>query len=322
MKIRFAREGAGKSLGAIVVGMLAVATAMGGCGHGSSRREAALETAQPAAQEAERLRALYLLTGARELKERGQPHMAAKLLLAINRPEQLRDWEAVVHAVLAQAMPEVAWDADSDGLFTTFSPDGTRGATGYPDGTLRVWRSDGKGEPVVLRGKEGSVESVTFSPDGARVLTTSINGTARIWRADGQGEPVVLQGHEAAVVSAAFSPDGSRVVTASMDGTARVWRADGQGEPVLLQAYGAVPASSAAFSPDGSRVVTAHEDGSARLWFLSVDGLRQQLRKSNHNCMPPSMRQTYLGEQEEEARKGHEACERSYGRAPRLPLPR
>jgi WD40 repeat protein len=124
------------------------------------------------------------------------------------------------------------------------------------------------------------------------------------------------------MMSAAFSPDGSRVVTTFEDGMVQVWRADGQGEPFVLQAYGAVGARSAAFSPDGSRVVTAHEDGSARIWLLSIDGLRQQLRNANHNCMPPGMRQTYLGEQEEESRKGHEACERSYGRAPRLPLPR
>lgn len=68
-------------------------------------------------------------------------------------------------------------------------------------------------------------------------------------------------------------------------------------------------------------MVTAHEDGSARLWFLSVDGLRQQLRDANHNCMPPGMRQTYLGEQEDESQKGYEACERSYGRTPRPTLP-
>jgi len=80
---------------------------------------------------------------------------------------------------------------------------------------------------------------------------------------------------------------------------------------------------SAAFSPDGAQVVAAHEEGSVRLWLLSVDGLRQQLRKTNHPCMPPDMRQTSLGEQEAESRKGYEACERSYGRTPHLsPVPK
>jgi hypothetical protein len=227
--------------------MLAVATVMGGCGHGSGRREAT-------AQEAERFRALSLLTGARELKARGQPDMAAKLLLAIPRPEQLRDWEAVAHAVLAQPIPEVAWDVEGPGLSTAFSPDGTRGATGYPDGTVRVWRSDGKGEAVVLRGNEGSVESVTFSPDGARVLAIGSSGTARIWRSDGKGEPVVLQGFGASLQSGAFSPDGAWVVAAYPHETARVWRADGQGGPRVFQGHER-RVNSAAFSRDGTRVV-------------------------------------------------------------------
>jgi WD40 repeat protein len=86
-----------------------------------------------------------------------------------------------------------------------------------------VWRADGQGEPVVLRGHEKDVESAAFSPDGKWVVTASGDSAARVWRADGQGEPVVLRGHEKDVESAAFSPDGAQVVTASKDGTARVW---------------------------------------------------------------------------------------------------
>ncbi|WP_304988748.1 WD40 repeat domain-containing protein, partial [Corallococcus sp. CA049B] len=60
----------------------------------------------------------------------------------------------------------------------------------------RVWRADGTGEPVVLRGDERPVPSAAFSPDGERVVTASWDGTARVWRADGTGMPVVLRGHE------------------------------------------------------------------------------------------------------------------------------
>ena len=59
-----------------------------------------------------------------------------------------------------------------------------------------MWRGDGSGEPLVLRGHEGRVCSAAFSPDGTRIVTASDDGTARVWRADGSGEPVVLRGHE------------------------------------------------------------------------------------------------------------------------------
>jgi len=53
--------------------------------------------------------------------------------------------------------------------------------TGSVDGTARVWRADGLGEPLVLRGHDGRITTARFSPDGAQVLTASIDGTARLW---------------------------------------------------------------------------------------------------------------------------------------------
>ena len=62
-----------------------------------------------------------------------------------------------------------------------YSPDGTQLVSGGLDGTARVWRSDGTGEPLVLRGHRGSVANASFSPDGTRVVTAAWDGTARIW---------------------------------------------------------------------------------------------------------------------------------------------
>jgi WD40 repeat protein len=41
-----------------------------------------------------------------------------------------------------------------------WSPDGTRVATGSDDKTVRVWKADGTGEPIVLRGHAESVGAV------------------------------------------------------------------------------------------------------------------------------------------------------------------
>jgi WD40 repeat protein len=67
-------------------------------------------------------------------------------------------------------------------LSVYFSLDGTRFVTAGTDGTARVWRSDGTGEPIVLKGHEGKVIDAFFSPDGKHVVTAGADGTTRIWR--------------------------------------------------------------------------------------------------------------------------------------------
>jgi WD40 repeat protein len=44
-----------------------------------------------------------------------------------------------------------------------------------------VWRADGSGAPIVLRGHENTVTSAGFSPDGTRIVTGSGDNTARMW---------------------------------------------------------------------------------------------------------------------------------------------
>ncbi len=203
--------------------------------------------------------------------------LAASLILT-----ELPRREPVPRAlVLARKLENVPLAASvlQGGQSAAFSPDGGRVVTGSDDGTVRVWRADGRGEPVLLAGHEGPVSTAVFSPDGGRVLTASWDGTARVWSADGRGQAVVLAGHGGPVSTAAFSPDGRRVVTASWDGTARVWAADGRGEPVMLEGHQEAVVA-AAFSADGRRVVTASQDGTARVW--NADGSGQPIVLDGH----------------------------------------
>lgn len=226
-----------------------------------------------------------------------------------------QDWTARVWNADGTGEPKV-FKPHTDAIWcAALSADGARMATASQDMTAKLWRLDGTGAPVVFRGHMGEVRFVAFSPDEKRVVTASADGTARVWNADGTGEPVVLRGHAGTLISALFSPDGKRVVTASLDGTARVWNADGAGEPVVLKGHsGGVRFAS--FSPDGERVVTASQDKTARIWTLSYATVREQLRRTNDDCLTVEVRQKYLVEGESTARRNYEACERAHGRAP------
>ena len=122
------------------------------------------------------------------------------------------------------------FDQQAQGGPIAVSPGTPTVATGGDGGIITVWRTDGGGRPVELRGHTGDVRSAAYSDDGGRIVAGSVDGSARVWSLDGSDEPpIVLAGHDGSVLTVAFSPDGSRVLTGSDDGTARVWRVTWQG---------------------------------------------------------------------------------------------
>jgi WD40 repeat protein len=163
--------------------------------------------------------------------------------------------------------------------FSPDSPAGPRIATGYHDGTLRLW-DPATGTPVgePLRGHENGtqVNSVAFSPDGLQLVSGGEDGTVRMWDPATEkpiGEPMR---HGDVVTSVAFSPDSSRIVSGGLDNTVRLWDTTGRpiGEP--MRHDNAV--EDVAFSPDGTRLVSGGDDKTVRLWApterkAAVDGV-------------------------------------------------
>lgn len=149
-----------------------------------------------------------------------------------------------------------------------FSPDGTRVASGFDDGTVRIWdAATGLQVGPSLAGHSKSVNDLAFSPDGTRLVTVSDDNTARLWdiRTGSQIGPT-FAGHTRPVIKAAFSPDGRRIVTASYDRTARVWGVEtGKQEGPAITGFVSVlndrdSPISVAFNTDGKRLIVADKD--------------------------------------------------------------
>ena len=87
------------------------------------------------------------------------------------------------------------WNADGSGLpvvlrghsetifHASYSPDGTRIATGSGDTVVRVFAADGSGEPFVLASTPLAVRHVIWSPDGRYIAHHSEEKVARVWPA-------------------------------------------------------------------------------------------------------------------------------------------
>ena len=163
-------------------------------------------------------------------------------------------------------------NSDEVSIFSAdFSSDGSQIVAGGADGTVRIWRTDGNGEPVVLGRHKVEVRSVDFSPSDSQVVSGSVDGKVRIWRADGNGESELLGEHDGPVWSVHFSPSGSQVVSGGSDGKVRIWQSDGNGEPVVLGKHDG-PVWSVHFSPSGSQVVSGGSDGKVRIWQSDGNG--------------------------------------------------
>jgi WD40 repeat protein/serine/threonine protein kinase len=156
----------------------------------------------------------------------------------------------------------------SEVLAVSWSPDGTRLATGSEDLTAKVWDVAGGREMLTLKGHTGAVSSLSWSPDGTWLATGSHDGTAKVWDAAGGQEMRTLRGHAGKVYGVSWSPDGTRLATGSGDATTKLWEAaDGRERLTLRGHQGSI--RSVSWSPDGTRLATGSADGTAKVWDAS-----------------------------------------------------
>jgi WD40 repeat protein len=151
-----------------------------------------------------------------------------------------------------------------------FSPDGTRVAYGFYDGSAALVSVRTGRQLLAYSGQTAAIDQVAFSPDGRRVATASADGTTRIWSTSG-GEQTLFSGGGVINDMHAFGDRVEAIVHRAGRLEVDGWslRGSPEGAPLVLSRAGS-SVSFGVISPDG-RLAAAFpgNGGSARIWSLT-----------------------------------------------------
>ena len=151
--------------------------------------------------------------------------------------------------------------------FVAVSPDGSRLACGFFDGTVRVW-SLPEGAAIADWKAHDGLAMPAYSPDGRFLATGGGSGSVILYDARSHARIHESRPHARRVYCLAFSPNGSTLVTGSMDQTVCVWSTERREVIQTFREHHATP-NAIAFDPDGRSVLTAASDGRFLHWDLA-----------------------------------------------------
>ncbi len=176
-----------------------------------------------------------------------------------------------------------------DGSIHLWRPEGRRTGLSFPAGECAVrcinfspdgdvlaavsgapalWSTDDGTRVRTLPAEGGTVHALTFSPDGATLATGSTDGVVRLWELASGTCRQELAGHRRAVRAIAFQPQGHSLASASLDRTVRQWRL-ADGEVLNEFEPGATGVAAVAYSADGGILAWGLLDGTVRVWDTS-----------------------------------------------------
>ncbi|KAK1313429.1 hypothetical protein QJS10_CPA06g00205 [Acorus calamus] len=101
-------------------------------------------------------------------------------------------------------------------------------ASGYSDGSIRLWNTEKGTCETTLNGHRGAVTALRFSNTGSFLASGSKDNDVILWDVVGESGLFRLRGHQDQVTDVVFLDSGKKLVSCSKDKFVRVWDLDMQ----------------------------------------------------------------------------------------------
>ena len=160
-----------------------------------------------------------------------------------------------------------------------FTRDGRGILFGCFDGAIRHCDVATGESRAILRGHEGSVESLALSADGLQLASGGGDRTVRIWDLATGEQKALLGTHQSEVLHVAWNGDGTRLLSVSLEAL-RIWDGASGDELLTLRLPGGQRGlRTALFTAGGRRIVSGGFEG-VQVWDDSLSGLRDLSRRA------------------------------------------
>ncbi len=163
-------------------------------------------------------------------------------------------------------------------LHLTWSPNGSKIATGGGDGAIYIW--DAATSTVMERwiGHRGAVTCVAWNPDGNYIVSGNNSSELFLWDARNGERLRAFVGHPSAIYSIIWSTTTEQLISGGVDGLLRWWDVQ-TGECIrIIQAHqGAV--NNLRRSPNRQTLASCGADGEIHLWNLETGEHLRMVRR-------------------------------------------
>ncbi|CAH9137341.1 unnamed protein product [Cuscuta epithymum] len=143
-------------------------------------------------------------------------------------------------------------------------------ASGYADGSIRVWDSEKGLCETTLNGHKGAVTALRYNKTGSFIASGSKDNDVILWDVVGEAGLFRLRGHRDQVTDVLFLDSGKKLVSSSKDKFLRVWDLDTQHCMQIISGHHTEIWSIDA-DPEEKYLVTGSADPELRFYTIKHD---------------------------------------------------